>query len=215
MGITFEHPLSALYDGLASPPLTPAYSPSRRVSLPFSAEHTIARSPLTAPTSPVFPSRRVSIPDQPDHPPADGGIPPIILNGSDDLDPRGTANFVPLGSLQPNQQPPPKLFINRRPTLLPIDTDTDSLTRERKGKMPALNHLLSVGNDGRVLSLVADENCVYAGCQSADNEITVSSTTYEPGRTTTAESHRSSPELRSGPCFDCSVILEVYFACCS
>ncbi|AFR95888.2 di- and tripeptidase [Cryptococcus neoformans C23] len=48
----------------------------------------------------------------------------------------------------------------------------DSLTREKKGKMPVLSHLLNVGN-GTVLSLAADEKYVYAGCQSADNEITV------------------------------------------
>ena len=52
--------------------------------------------------------------------------------------------------------------------------DTDSLTREKKGKMPALSHLLSVGDKARVLSLAADGRYVYAGCQSADNEITVS-----------------------------------------
>ena len=50
---------------------------------------------------------------------------------------------------------------------------TDSLTRERKGKMPALSHLLSI-EQGKVLSLAADEAHVYAGCQSEDNEITVS-----------------------------------------
>jgi hypothetical protein len=49
----------------------------------------------------------------------------------------------------------------------------DSLTRERKGKMPALSHLLSI-EQGKVLSLAADEAHVYAGCQSEDNEITVS-----------------------------------------
>jgi hypothetical protein len=48
----------------------------------------------------------------------------------------------------------------------------DSLTRERKGKMPALSHLLSI-EQGKVLSLAADEAHVYAGCQSEDNEITV------------------------------------------
>jgi hypothetical protein len=52
-------------------------------------------------------------------------------------------------------------------------TQTDSLTRERKGKMPALSHLLSI-EQGKVLSLAADEAHVYAGCQSEDNEITVS-----------------------------------------
>ena len=50
----------------------------------------------------------------------------------------------------------------------------DSLTRERRGKMPALSHLLSI-EQGKVLSLAADEAHVYAGCQSEDNEITVRS----------------------------------------
>jgi hypothetical protein len=54
----------------------------------------------------------------------------------------------------------------------PVTTQTDSLTRERKGKMPALSHLLSI-EQGKVLSLAADEAHVYAGCQSEDNEITV------------------------------------------
>jgi di- and tripeptidase len=39
--------------------------------------------------------------------------------------------------------------------------------------MPALSHLLSI-EQGKVLSLAADEAHVYAGCQSEDNEITVS-----------------------------------------
>jgi hypothetical protein len=38
--------------------------------------------------------------------------------------------------------------------------------------MPALSHLLSI-EQGKVLSLAADEAHVYAGCQSEDNEITV------------------------------------------
>jgi di- and tripeptidase len=38
--------------------------------------------------------------------------------------------------------------------------------------MPALSHLLSI-EQGKVLSLAADEQYVYAGCQSEDNEITV------------------------------------------
>jgi hypothetical protein len=58
-------------------------------------------------------------------------------------------------------------------TLAPIaSAHADSLTRERKGKMPALSHLLSI-EQGKVLSLAADEAHVYAGCQSEDNEITV------------------------------------------
>jgi di- and tripeptidase len=67
---------------------------------------------------------------------------------------------------------PPKPLI-RYPTPLYVDTTTDSLTREKKGKMPALSHLLSVGK-GRVLALAACERFVYAGCQSTDNEIVVS-----------------------------------------
>ncbi|EIW67391.1 hypothetical protein TREMEDRAFT_33704, partial [Tremella mesenterica DSM 1558] len=59
---------------------------------------------------------------------------------------------------------------------LQIVTDLDSLTRDKKGKMPALSHLLSVGN-GRVLSLAADDKYVYAGCHSGDNEIVVFSRT--------------------------------------
>jgi di- and tripeptidase len=39
--------------------------------------------------------------------------------------------------------------------------------------MPALSHLLSI-EQGKVLSLAADEAHVYAGCQSEDNEITAS-----------------------------------------
>jgi len=38
--------------------------------------------------------------------------------------------------------------------------------------MPALSHLLSI-EQGKVLSLAADEAHVYAGCQSEGNEITV------------------------------------------
>jgi di- and tripeptidase len=38
--------------------------------------------------------------------------------------------------------------------------------------MPALSHLLSI-EQGKVLSLAADDQHVYAGCQSEDNEITV------------------------------------------
>ena len=65
--------------------------------------------------------------------------------------------------------------LTRRPTRVVMKlNDTDSLTREKKGKMPALSHLLSVGDKARVLSLAADGRYVYAGCQSADNEITVS-----------------------------------------
>jgi hypothetical protein len=82
---------------------------------------------------------------------------------------------VPLYSLLPVQLP----VIRVQPSTVrtvPIparSTASDSLTRERKGKMPALSHLLSI-EQGKVLSLAADEQYVYAGCQSEDNEITVS-----------------------------------------
>jgi hypothetical protein len=78
-------------------------------------------------------------------------------------------------------RPPPANAIRTVPiplattsnALAPLaSTQADSLTRERKGKMPALSHLLSI-EQGKVLSLAADEAHVYAGCQSEDNEITV------------------------------------------
>ena len=93
--------------------------------------------------------------------------------------PRSRSTFnTPLHTPRPSQPPTP---LNRSPTkptpALPdqllVDTLLDSLTREKKGKMPELSHLLSVG-DGRVLSLAADDKYVYAGCQSQDNEINVS-----------------------------------------
>jgi hypothetical protein len=93
---------------------------------------------------------------------------------------------VPISLLPPQlpfiTRPPPADAIRTVPIPLatapkslapPVSTQTDSLTRERKGKMPALSHLLSI-EQGKVLSLAADEAHVYAGCQSEDNEITVS-----------------------------------------
>jgi hypothetical protein len=74
--------------------------------------------------------------------------------------------------IPPAPPAPPTPPVPCQPPALHVDT-SDSLTREKKGKMPALSHLLSVGN-GRVLSLAADRRYVYAGCQSADNEIVVS-----------------------------------------
>lgn len=74
---------------------------------------------------------------------------------------------------------PPRPLLRRRNRLL-VDTDIDSLTREKKGKVPALSHLLSVGAGGRVLSLAADGRYVYAGCQSKDNEIVVSHFLFGP-----------------------------------
>jgi len=92
---------------------------------------------------------------------------------------------VPISLLPPQlpfiTRPPPAHAIRTVPiplattstSIAPLaSTQTDSLTRERKGKMPALSHLLSI-EQGKVLSLAADEAHVYAGCQSEDNEITV------------------------------------------
>jgi hypothetical protein len=92
---------------------------------------------------------------------------------------------VPISLLPPQlpfiTRPPPANAVPNVPihlatpstSLAPIaSTQIDSLTRERKGKMPALSHLLSI-EQGKVLSLAADEAHVYAGCQSEDNEITV------------------------------------------
>ena len=93
---------------------------------------------------------------------------------------------VPISLLPPQlpfiTRPPPANAIRTVPiplatasnSLAPLaPAQADSLTRERKGKMPALSHLLSI-EQGKVLSLAADEAHVYAGCQSEDNEITVS-----------------------------------------
>lgn len=66
--------------------------------------------------------------------------------------------------------------------------------------MPALGHLLSV-EQGKVLSLAADEKHVYAGCQSADNEITVSvpiTEHFQPMVTDVC--HRSFPAPLSNRC---------------
>lgn len=86
---------------------------------------------------------------------------------------------LPLNSLLPTQIPlvaPYSPHVSSPLGLqldVPAANNADSLTRERKGKMPALGHLLSV-EQGKVLSLAADDRHVYAGCQSEDNEITVS-----------------------------------------
>lgn len=99
--------------------------------------------------------------------------------GADDLDGDisinlGTNPPIPR-SLQPTQHPVPVDGAVQRTGKLSVKlfNESDSLTRERKGKMPVLSHLLTVGN-GTVLSLAADKKYIYAGCQSAENEIAVS-----------------------------------------
>ena len=147
--------LMALYDGLASPPLSPVPTSKRRFTelnhptlpTPIYTPRTIPSTPLNG--SPTNHTPLVS------HPPVESILP------------------IPCGSLLPNQLPLPSIH-NGKPCLTVNTTlaETDSLTREKKGKMPALSHLLSVGK-GRVLSLAADDQYVYAGCQSAENEIVV------------------------------------------
>lgn len=139
MTLSDDSVLPALYDALATPPLSP--TTLKRPPFPH-----LRTAPHFHPTPLLSP---INLPPTFDFP-------------------------LPSGSLMPAQfhtTPNPLL---RRPTLLTLDTDVDSLTREKKGSVPALSHLLSVGGGGRVLSLAVDGRYVYAGCQSAENEITVS-----------------------------------------
>ncbi|WVF72590.1 hypothetical protein IAT40_007408 [Kwoniella sp. CBS 6097] len=193
MSLADSRILPNLYDGLATPPLSPTgpgpqqrfftptrprpLSPLRRVS--FSASTTLTTPIPSAPSSPLArslePKPVLPLPVSnvlPNAGVAIGPPPPSPLPTNSPI-----YNSLPPGSLQPTQ------FLHNKPipttttskfTLHPLHSshEVDSLTRERKGKMPALSHLLSVGN-ARGLSLAADERYVYAGCQSADNEITV------------------------------------------
>jgi len=150
MSFTNPHILPNLYDALATPPISPTTAMKR---LPPSRLVTHMITPH--PTALTIPFDR--FPNEPF---------PVNLYPT----------IIPLGSLMPGQLPiPPRNNLNRKPTRLNVNTDADSLTREKKGKMPVLSHLLSVGNGVRVLSLAADGKYVYAGCQSGDNEIVVRS----------------------------------------
>lgn len=75
--------------------------------------------------------------------------------------------------------------------------------------MPALGHLLSV-EQGKVLSLAADEKHVYAGCQSADNEITVGIRCQRARLSVTDVYLRSFPAQLSSRCIVYSVTKGVY-----
>lgn len=176
--------LPALYNALATPPLSPTNSGGTGTGRPKNARtsttpfYSVPTTPDLSPTlanltlgSPLV-SRRTSTstPAKINSPP-----PPLPAELSN------PAIYEPLNSL-PNSLHPAQFtshskplvpHFKRYPTQLHVDTSADSLTREKKGKMPALNHLLNVGG-GRVLALAADEKYVYAGCQSADNEIVVS-----------------------------------------
>ncbi|WWC90915.1 uncharacterized protein L201_005853 [Kwoniella dendrophila CBS 6074] len=164
MSLTDTRILPNIYDGLATPSLlSPSISTKPGSPKQHSAQNNVSIAPL-APRITGKSSLNIQSPDQsvPDksklaasltYPPA----PPSTL-----------VNW-PIGSLQPAQVPLP---LKLPPARSHLKSDPDSLTRERKGKMPALTHLLSVGN-GRVLSITADAKFIYAGCQSKDNEITV------------------------------------------
>ncbi|WVW85829.1 hypothetical protein I302_107867 [Kwoniella bestiolae CBS 10118] len=163
MSLADHRILPNLYDGLATPPLlSPSlhakpryhYHPNNHVTItPLSPRSIINASPIRSSSGRSFTAKPTFTPS-------------IVYPTA----PPSTLVDLPPGSLQPAQLPPPsKLIASNRTNL---NSDSDSLTRERKGKMPALSHLLSVGN-GRGLSIAADEKYIYAGCQSKDNEITV------------------------------------------
>lgn len=107
----------------------------------------------------------------------------------------GNANAirtVPIPHATSGSTSPSTVLVNLAPL---ASAQADSLTRERKGKMPALSHLLSI-EQGKVLSLAADEAHVYAGCQSEDNEITVCPVELERADV------RCSRGLHYNPCSD-------------
>jgi len=151
------HPLADLYAALASPPTSPNHFLTRRTGtggFPWACPpfHN-ARSP---PSTPLF--------FKPAHspfptPPASRPPSPLYLDPSI----HGLFDTPNCGY---------KYNLALPHVDAPADCPVDSLTRERKGDMPALDHLLSVG-EGRVLCLAADERFVYAGSQSRHNEITV------------------------------------------
>lgn len=162
MSLHDSNVLFALYDGLATPPISPTNSATgrsrnvfnsfRNTWTPHTPAHTVPSTPINrSPTEPKPTAKPIVF------------INTHLIHAS-----------PPTGSLLPTRLPhphPPPL--NRLPTRVSVQPPADSLTREKKGKMPTLSHLLSVGG-GRVLSLAADEHYVYAGCQSKENEITVS-----------------------------------------
>lgn len=166
-----------LYGALASPPLSPQnlkqHTNLNLTHISRLASHITPNKPLISPrlarATPIIPVLPID----------DTKI------GGDDFDGDITINLdskrLSFGtnpsitrSLQPTQHPVPvNGALNHTCGFsVKIFNEPDSLTREKKGKMPVLSHLLNVGN-GTVLSLAADEKYVYAGCQSADNEITV------------------------------------------
>ena len=140
-------------------------------------------------------------------------------------------NDLPMRSLLPSRLPSrlssrdtaqfpitPRLYIDNSAQSLNENTNVGHAEplsmdkKDKKGKMPALSHMLSVGG-GRVLSLAADDQCVYVGCQSNDNEIVVSRQTKAqlPSDTDCHYYERSFPEMPYDPYSSSWVIREVYY----
>lgn len=200
--------LPALYDGLAAPSLS-AQPPLRPRRVPL--------GPTSTRIAPIPPPRSIRLSPQNRSPIT--SVPAQSLDRRRKISIRAVTDaldgYLPPGSLLPNKlplAPSPKPSPLRPLTPLtyhPGSGTADSLTREKKGKMPALSHLLSVGK-GRVLSLAADEKYVYAGCQSAENEIVVrlfgAPTGPQAATMSTSLTLRSSPDPLSSPCTGCSVI---------
>ncbi|WVQ83904.1 hypothetical protein IAT38_006048 [Cryptococcus sp. DSM 104549] len=188
MSLTDTRIIPNLYDGLATPPLSPGAAPrSPRTANPTLAPRALATPLPSIPGTPLIHATDTHTPTSPGTNAATIGTaaapstdPVLIQSIYQPPAPPSTLISPPPRSLQPSQFPAPlkpietfdSTALDRQPARLAIGTDADSLTRERKGKMPVLSHLLSVG-DGKVLSLAADDKYVFAGCQSTDNEITV------------------------------------------
>ena len=170
--------LPALYAGLATPPLSPAITSSKRsISSPLvTPNHSVPPTPVIhSPTHSNSRLKHLTVDRHDvglDH--DNGNRGDIDDNNDIKLNTYTSAASPPIGSLLPTKLPQFPHMTNLH--LARLNTEnvglTDSLARDKKGKMPALSHLLSVG-DGRVLSLAADDQYVYAGCQSENNEIVV------------------------------------------
>lgn len=198
MSLSHEYLLPLIYDGLASPTISPSSSQigaaghmrspfrtaplraldrsTRRsrhtVTAPISND-VIAPTTVTPALTPGPAVRALTSPVKFNSNNGDNDANDHALNRDDHpaFKPHNGAATEP--AIPPNSLLPTQLRGNLA-TIAKHRRVSDSLTRERKGKMPALSHLLSVGGGGRVLSLEADERYVFAGCQSRDNEIVVS-----------------------------------------
>lgn len=178
MSLSDTRVIPNLYDALASPLLSPQTikirtnpnSPRISSLASATAPNTLLISPRLGPVTsiiPVLPTGNTKMGN-------DGLDGHISINLGTKHFSFGTNPSIPR-SLQPTQHPVLMNVAVQRTGKLSVKlfNESDSLTRERKGKMPVLSHLLTVGN-GTVLSLAADKKYIYAGCQSAENEIAVS-----------------------------------------